>query len=111
LSDSSVATGSAAAKAESDEIQKYGDIVTDVDLVPFAKETSGVWSKEALNLVAEIGRRISDITHARGIQASCGSASRLRSNAATLSASSELFHAQHHPTETCCIELAKIRID
>jgi len=63
VSDSSMTAGSAAAKAESNKIQKYGDIITGVDFVPFAIETSGVWGEEALNLVAEIGRRISDVTH------------------------------------------------
>jgi len=61
--DSSVAAGSAAAKAELKKVQKYRDITAGVDFVPVSIETSGVWGEEALSLVSEIGRRISDISH------------------------------------------------
>jgi hypothetical protein len=63
LSDNTVVAGSAAAKAESNKVQKYRDIIAGVDFVPFAIETSGVWGNEALSLVTEIGRRLSDINN------------------------------------------------
>jgi hypothetical protein len=59
---SSVA-GSAAAGAEQKKQQKYSDMNIDVDFVPFAIETSGVWGEEALRLVNEIGRRIAEVSH------------------------------------------------
>ena len=34
-----------------------------VDFVPVAIETSGVWGRQALDLVNEIGRRIAAVTH------------------------------------------------
>jgi hypothetical protein len=40
--------GSAAAGAEQKKQQKYSDMSIDVDFVPFAIETSGVWGEEAL---------------------------------------------------------------
>lgn len=55
--------GSAAAGAEQKKQQKYSDMNIDVDFVPFAIETSGVWGEEALRLVNEIGRRIAEVTH------------------------------------------------
>ena len=54
--------GSAAATAERLKCQKYSDIISGVDFVPVAIETSGVWGKQALELVKEIGRRIAAIT-------------------------------------------------
>ena len=59
---SSVA-GSAAAAAELKKQQKYSDTNIDIDFVPFAIETSGVWGEEALRLVNEIGRRTALVTH------------------------------------------------
>ena len=60
---SSVLAGSAAVAAEERKTQKYSDIISGVDFVPVAIETSGVWGQQALNLIKEIGRRIFDITH------------------------------------------------
>lgn len=54
--------GCAAATAERKKCQKYSDIISGVDFVPVAIETSGVWGKQALELVKEIGRRIAAIT-------------------------------------------------
>jgi hypothetical protein len=50
--------GSAAATAEVNKTQKYDDIISGVDFVPVAIETSGVWGKQGFDLVNEIGRRI-----------------------------------------------------
>ena len=55
--------GSAAATAEMKKIQKYSDIIPSVDFVPVAIETSGVWGRQALDLINEIGRRIAAVTH------------------------------------------------
>ena len=55
--------GSAAAVAEQKKSQKYADIISGVDFAPFAIETSGVWGSSALNLVAELGRRLAEVTH------------------------------------------------
>lgn len=65
VSASSTGAGSAAASAESAKLQKYTDIISGVDFVPFAIETSGVWGEEASSLVNDIGRRISAVTHDR----------------------------------------------
>jgi hypothetical protein len=55
--------GSAATVAETNKALKYSDIITGVDFVPFAIETSGVWGEKALELVREIGRRIAVVSH------------------------------------------------
>ena len=55
--------GSAAATSETKKCQKYTDFFSGVDFVPVALESSGVWRKQALDLVKEIGRRIAAITY------------------------------------------------
>ena len=55
--------GSAAATAEMKKIQKYSDIISGVDFVPMATETSGVWGRQPLDLINEIGCRIAAVTH------------------------------------------------
>ena len=60
---SSSEAGSAAATAEANKILKYNDIISSVDFVPVAIETSGVWGQRAFELVAEIGRRIAEVSH------------------------------------------------
>jgi len=55
--------GSAAAVAEIQKTQKYNDIISGVDFVPVAIETSGVWGRQALDLINEIGRRIAAVSH------------------------------------------------
>jgi hypothetical protein len=47
--------GSAAAAAEEKKMRKYSDIISGVDFAPVAIETSGVWGKQALDLVTEVG--------------------------------------------------------
>jgi len=63
IRESSVQAGSAALKAEHNKSQKYADIVAGVDFIPFAIETSVVWGVQALELVSEIGRRLTSTTH------------------------------------------------
>ncbi len=60
---SSVRAGSAAATAEEKKLQKYADIISGVDFVPVAIETSGVWGTHALDLISQVGRRIAEVTH------------------------------------------------
>ena len=60
---SSTQAGIAAAAAEAKKTQKYADIISGVDFVPVAIETSGVWGEQAIELVKEIGRRIAASTH------------------------------------------------
>jgi len=50
--------GSAALTAELNKSRKYADIIAGVDFIPFAIATSGIWGVEALELVSEIGRRL-----------------------------------------------------
>jgi len=63
IHESSVQAGSAALKAELNKSRKYADIIAGVDFIPFAIETSGVWGVQALELVSEIGRRLTSTTH------------------------------------------------
>ena len=44
-------------------MRKYSDIISGVDFTPVAVETSGVWDNQAPDLITEIGRRISEVTH------------------------------------------------
>ena len=60
---SNTQAGLAAAAAEAKKKQKYADIISGVDFVPVAIETSGVWSEEAIKLVMEISGRIAASTH------------------------------------------------
>jgi hypothetical protein len=60
---SSIQAGLAAAAAVAKKSQKYDDIISGVDFVPLAIETSGVWGEQAIELVKEIGRRIAASTY------------------------------------------------
>ena len=59
----SVQAGSAAAAAESWKVAKYADIISGVDFVSVAIETSGVWGEQALGLTQNLGRLIAAVTH------------------------------------------------
>jgi len=63
IHESSVQAGSAAVKAELNKSRKYVDIIAGVDFIPFAIETLGVWGLQALELVSQIGRRLTSTTH------------------------------------------------
>ena len=56
---SSTQAGSA---AERKKQQKYADVITGIHFVPVAIETSGIWGEQALELVTELGRRITAVT-------------------------------------------------
>jgi len=58
-----VQVGSAALKAELSQSRKYADVIAGVDFITFAIETSGVSGVQALELVSEIGRRLTSTTH------------------------------------------------
>jgi len=51
-------TGSAAANAEIRKRHKYQDIISGVEFVPVAIETSDAWGQRAIVPIKEIGRRI-----------------------------------------------------
>jgi len=55
--------GSAATRAELKKLQKYLDNCVGVDFIPVAIESSGVWGQHAMELVSEIGRRLSIVSH------------------------------------------------
>jgi len=50
-------------KAEINKSRKYADIIAGVDSTSFAIKTSGVWGVQALELVSEIGRRLTSTPH------------------------------------------------
>jgi len=55
--------GAAAAEAELKKQEKYSDLCSGVDFVPFAIKTSGVWGDQAMHLITELGRRTAEVTH------------------------------------------------
>ena len=59
----SVQASSAAATAESRKLAIYADIISGVDFVQVAIETSGVWGEQALGFIQDLGRRIAAVTH------------------------------------------------
>jgi len=63
IHESNVQAGSAALKAELNKSRKYADIIAGVDFILFVIEISGVWGVQALELVSEIGRRLTSTTH------------------------------------------------
>ena len=59
----SVQAGSAAVAAESQKVAKCADIISGVDFVSVAIETSGVWGEQSLGLIQDLGRHIAAVTH------------------------------------------------
>jgi len=55
--------GSAATEAELKKLHKYQDISKNIDFIPVAIESSGVWGQHAMELVSEIGRRLTEVSH------------------------------------------------
>jgi len=55
--------GSAATGPELKKLQKLQDISAGVDFIPVAIESFGVWGQHAMELVSEIGRRLSEVSH------------------------------------------------
>jgi len=74
--------GSAATEAELKKLHKYQDISTSVDCIPVAIESSGVWGQHAMELVSEIGRRLSEVSHEHRQHRSCVSGLQWLFNAA-----------------------------
>jgi len=54
---------SAATEAELKKLQKYQEISAGVGFIPVAIESSGVWGQNAMELVSEIGRRLTEVSH------------------------------------------------
>ena len=61
----SVQAGSAAAAAESRKVVKYAGIISGVDVVPVAIETSGVWGEQALGIIHYVSCRMVTACHTR----------------------------------------------
>jgi hypothetical protein len=59
---SSVAPGGAAASAEVLKHRKYADLERRFTFVPVAVETSGVFGKEGLSFIRELGVRVGTVT-------------------------------------------------
>jgi len=55
--------GSAVTGAELKKLQKYQDICAGVDFIPVAIKSSGVWGQHVMELVSEIGRGLSEVSH------------------------------------------------
>jgi len=57
--------GLAATGAELKKLQKYQEnkFCGVVDFIPVAIESSGVWGQYAMELVSEIGRQLSEVSH------------------------------------------------
>ena len=62
LSQSSIASGSAASGAESRKRVKYAELARSHTFVPVAVETLGAWGEGAIDLTADLGRRLSIVT-------------------------------------------------
>ena len=54
--------GGVSAKAERDKLQHYEPLMQEYLVKPFVIETSGVWGREAAELIKKIGKRIERIT-------------------------------------------------
>jgi len=63
IRESNVQAGSAALKAELNKLRKYADIIAGVDFIPFCIRNLGSLGRSALELVSEIGRRLTSTTH------------------------------------------------
>ncbi|SRR6266536_1995094 len=61
LAHTSERAGTAAEVAELAKRAKYCDLLSSVDFIPIALDTSGVWGKEGLKLMLEIGRRTAEM--------------------------------------------------
>ena len=62
LSQSSLASGSAAAGAESRKRAKYAELARSHTFVPVAVETLGAWGEGAIDLTSDLGRRLAIVT-------------------------------------------------
>lgn len=62
LDQTSLTAGAAAEHAAAQKTTKYADITHSYDFVPLAVETLGAWCVDSLNLVKQLGKRISEAT-------------------------------------------------
>ena len=62
LAETAKRAGAAANKAAANEISKYCTLATTHHFVPISVETEGPWNPESSEFIAELGKRISQIT-------------------------------------------------
>jgi len=62
LADTATTAGAAADKAASNEVAKYRQIANSHIFVPVAIESAGTWNHQAVELVQELGRRMTAVT-------------------------------------------------
>ena len=62
LADTATTAGAAADKAASNKEAKYRQLVNSHIFVPVAIETAGTWNNRAVELVQELGRRMTAVT-------------------------------------------------
>ena len=59
ITKSSESAGAVAKMAEERKLIKYAELIPNYFFVPVAMETTGVWGKDGLRFIKEVGRRIS----------------------------------------------------
>jgi len=62
LADTATTAGAAADKAASNKEAKYRQLANSHIFVPVAIETAGTWNNQAVQLVQELGRRMTAVT-------------------------------------------------
>jgi len=62
LADTASTAGAAADKAASNKVAKYKQIANSHIFVPVAIESAGTWNHQAVELVQELGRRMTAVT-------------------------------------------------
>ena len=62
LADMATTAGAAADKAASNKVAKYRQIANSHIFVPLAIESAGTWNHQAVELVQELGRRMTAVT-------------------------------------------------
>jgi len=62
LADTTTTAGAAADKAASNKVAKYRQIADSHIFVPVAIESAGTWNHQAVELVQELGRRMTAVT-------------------------------------------------
>ena len=62
LAETAVSAGAAANKAATNKISTYSTLATTHHFVPSSVETGGSWNLESSEFIAELGKRISQIT-------------------------------------------------
>jgi len=62
IHDTAITPGSAARQAAVNKVEKYHELVNSHIFFPVAIETAGSWHHQAVELIQEIGKRITEIT-------------------------------------------------